>query len=159
MSSFPHIDEYERYEKISNGFTNLNQHSNNRVLDKVFTPKDIISHALSTPSYTSHIPSPSQFYTPCEKCHVPSPFVISQCRRACVMHQQSFFQKENFNHVRKQGRQDRTSSVTISVNDKRLHANLLHDRWNCRWKKDVISQRLEISKVLIGRPIDADQNV
>ncbi|GET61119.1 hypothetical protein GLOIN_2v1781434 [Rhizophagus irregularis DAOM 181602=DAOM 197198] len=58
MSSFPHIDEYERYEKISNGFTNLNQHSNNRVLDKVFTPKDIISHALSTPSYTSHSKKP-----------------------------------------------------------------------------------------------------
>ncbi|PKK60381.1 hypothetical protein RhiirC2_793399 [Rhizophagus irregularis] len=58
MSSFPRIDEYECYEKISNGFTNLNQHSNNRVLDKVFTPKDIISHAPSTPSYTSHSKKP-----------------------------------------------------------------------------------------------------
>ncbi|PKY61325.1 hypothetical protein RhiirA4_486149 [Rhizophagus irregularis] len=31
------------------------------------------------------------------------------------------------------------------VNDKRSHANLLHDRWNRRWKKDIISHRLRIS--------------
>ncbi|CAB4376307.1 unnamed protein product [Rhizophagus irregularis] len=70
---------------------------------------------------------------------------MSQCRYACVMYQQSFFRKENFNHVRKQGCQDRTSPITISVNDKRSHANLLHDRWNRKWKKDVISQRLGIN--------------
>ncbi|CAG8452375.1 8070_t:CDS:2 [Rhizophagus irregularis] len=130
MSSFLRIDDYESYEKPNNDFTNLNQHSNKRVLDKISTRKDIISHAPSTPSYTSHI---------------PSPFVMSQCRRSCVMHQQLFFRNDTFNNVRNHGRQDLTSTITTPVNDKRSHANLLHDRWNCRWKKDVVSQRLGIS--------------
>ncbi|CAB4402213.1 unnamed protein product [Rhizophagus irregularis] len=37
------------------------------------------------------------------------------------------------------------STPTPMVNDKRSHANLLHDRWNRRWKKDIISHRLRIS--------------
>ncbi|POG65686.1 hypothetical protein GLOIN_2v1781434 [Rhizophagus irregularis DAOM 181602=DAOM 197198] len=248
MSSFLRIDDYESYEKPNNDFTNLNQHSNKRVLDKISTRKDIISHAPSTPSYTSHSKKPFnkpsssssplndlpqntndihlKIYTndyhmkstpifyhntsstlndkyrisyrllarkemissrannlrehntttrtffnftykkyhfhfgiyplfsttitftvlhPCNKCQVPSPFVMSQCRRSCVMHQQLFFRNDTFNNVRNHGRQDLTSTITTPVNDKRSHANLLHDRWNCRWKKDVVSQRLGIS--------------
>ncbi|GET54073.1 hypothetical protein GLOIN_2v1784798 [Rhizophagus irregularis DAOM 181602=DAOM 197198] len=57
----------------------------------------------------------STFYDSREHCQVPSPFVMSQCRRACVMHQSIFFHNENLNG------------------------------WNCRWKKDVISHRLGIS--------------
>ncbi|PKC64564.1 hypothetical protein RhiirA1_442775 [Rhizophagus irregularis] len=87
----------------------------------------------------------STFYDSREHCQVPSPFVMSQCRRACVMHQSIFFHNENLNNVRKYGRQNPTLPATSMVNDKRSHANLLHDRWNCRWKKDVISHRLGIS--------------
>ncbi|GBC52622.2 hypothetical protein GLOIN_2v1784798 [Rhizophagus irregularis DAOM 181602=DAOM 197198] len=230
MSSFIRIDDYESYEKLNNGFTTLNQHSNKRVPDKVSAPNDIISHVPSTPFCTStskipsthissshspvgkfplkvffskfHVTRPyragynkiyeirrsrsyffelddlppntndlhfkiytndyhmkstpisyrntsstpndivkyrfyfgiyipcsqqqslSPFYPLCEECHVPSPFVMSHCRRACVMHQPSFF---------------------LLANNKGSHANLLHDRWNCRKKKAIISQRLGIS--------------
>ncbi|CAB5206534.1 unnamed protein product [Rhizophagus irregularis] len=70
---------------------------------------------------------------------------MSQCRRACVMHQSIFFRNENLNNVRKHGCQNPSPSETNMVNDKYSHANLLHDRWNCRWKKNVISHRLGIS--------------
>ncbi|PKB98698.1 hypothetical protein RhiirA5_430949 [Rhizophagus irregularis] len=267
MSSFIRIDDYESYEKLNNGFTTLNQHSNKRVPDKVSAPKDIISHVPSTPFCTSpsktpsthisssrspvgkfplkvsfskfhvtrpyragynkiyeirrsrsyffelddlppntndlhfkiytndyhmknrllarkemissranssrerntttrtffnftykkyrfyfgiYIPcsqqqSPSPFYPLCEECHIPSPFVMSHCRRACVMHQPSFFRNDTFNNVRKQGHQAITSTTIVPANNKGSHANLLHDRWNCQKKKAIISQRLGIS--------------
>ncbi|PKY63053.1 hypothetical protein RhiirA4_490814, partial [Rhizophagus irregularis] len=46
----------------------------------------------------------SPFHTPSEKCQVPSPFVMSRCRRACVTHQSSFFKNEILNNVRQHGR-------------------------------------------------------
>ncbi|POG62847.1 hypothetical protein GLOIN_2v1784798 [Rhizophagus irregularis DAOM 181602=DAOM 197198] len=235
MSSFIRIDDYESYEKLNNGFTTLNQHSNKRVPDKVSAPNDIISHVPSTPfcTSTSKIPSThissshspiyeirrsrsyffelddlppntndlhfkiytndyhmkilprkiqqkffpfirdrllarkemissranssrernttmrtffnftykkyrfyfgiyipcsqqqslSPFYPLCEECHVPSPFVMSHCRRHQAI----------------------TSTTIVLANNKGSHANLLHDRWNCRKKKAIISQRLGIS--------------
>ncbi|PKY58078.1 hypothetical protein RhiirA4_479686 [Rhizophagus irregularis] len=78
-------------------------------------------------------------------CTVPSPFVMSKGRRACVSHQPSFFKNNILHNVRNVQNGKQREHPNAFLNDKSSHANLLFNKWNRREKKQVHSQRLGIS--------------
>ncbi|GET65559.1 hypothetical protein GLOIN_2v1781434 [Rhizophagus irregularis DAOM 181602=DAOM 197198] len=62
------------------------------------------------------------------RCMVPAPFVMLNCRRACVMHQHAFFKSNLYHNVRTDNNNTRTISASGVVNSKQSHGNLLHQR-------------------------------
>ncbi|CAB4440445.1 unnamed protein product [Rhizophagus irregularis] len=60
------------------------------------------------------------------KCKVPTPFVMSHGRRACVIHQGLFFKERAFKNLKTKKLEENKMPLT---NDKSSHANLLHHQW------------------------------
>ncbi|POG82770.1 hypothetical protein GLOIN_2v1493568 [Rhizophagus irregularis DAOM 181602=DAOM 197198] len=70
-------------------------------------------------------------------CRVPSPYIMSHNRRACVSHQKNL---DIFHNIKKP-----TLLSDDNINNKQFHATLIHKRWQHRTKKHVNSNRLGIS--------------
>ncbi|EXX76955.1 hypothetical protein RirG_028280 [Rhizophagus irregularis DAOM 197198w] len=142
----------------------------NFIRDKLLARKDIIrSRANSHTSRNIHTRTFFNFtykkyrfylglYIPCHhlsptpgigprpsSCAVPAPFVMSKCRRACVMHQHTFFKSNLYHNIRIDNNDTRIINASGVVNSKQSHGNLLHQRWNNRVKKKIYSNRLGIS--------------
>ncbi|PKY57644.1 hypothetical protein RhiirA4_478839 [Rhizophagus irregularis] len=74
-------------------------------------------------------------------CNVPAPFMMSDFRRACVIHQPQFFKHNTFQNTKK----SKTKGKNKIINNKINHANLLYSRWRKSEKKTIFSRRLGIS--------------
>ncbi|PKC00046.1 hypothetical protein RhiirA5_428774 [Rhizophagus irregularis] len=96
------------------------------------------SHDHTTPGFSGYTP-------PKTICNVPAPFMMSDFRRACVLHQSLFFKNDVFTHIKHPKKTLNTDLTTPSVNPKIYHANLLHTRWHSHRAKRIYSQRLGIS--------------
>ncbi|PKK61875.1 hypothetical protein RhiirC2_791201 [Rhizophagus irregularis] len=142
----------------------------NYIRDKLLARKEIIrSRANSHKTRNTHTRTFFNFtykkyhfylglYIPCHQhsttsgigsrpsCYiVPAPFVMSNCRRACVMHQRAFFKSNLYHNIRNGNTNTRLTNASGFVNSKQSHGNLLHQRWNNRVKKKIYSNRLDIS--------------
>jgi hypothetical protein len=76
-----------------------------------------------------------QLFKRCKECSVPSPFVMSQDRRACVMHQKYFFSRIDNTNV--DLNQEKPSKVTESER--------CFQKWHNKSITSVKSHRLGIS--------------
>ncbi|EXX69622.1 hypothetical protein RirG_094400 [Rhizophagus irregularis DAOM 197198w] len=72
-------------------------------------------------------------------CHIPSPFVMTNNRHACVDHQQEFFRTRLFHFTKHNSLQDQ-----VLLNSKTSHATHLYHRWNEGTEKQIFSRRLGI---------------
>ncbi|GBC40217.2 hypothetical protein GLOIN_2v1828645 [Rhizophagus irregularis DAOM 181602=DAOM 197198] len=72
-------------------------------------------------------------------CHVPSPFVMTNDRHACVDHQKEFFRNRLFHFIKHDSPRDQVLS-----NNKTSHATQLYNRWKEGTEKEIFSRRLGI---------------
>ncbi|GBC15402.1 hypothetical protein GLOIN_2v1814432 [Rhizophagus irregularis DAOM 181602=DAOM 197198] len=95
---------------------------------------DCTSDLLSDkPAFLTHTPKTLHF------CQIPSPFIMSHHRRACVMHQKKFFSTE-VNHFLCS-----TQNLKNEINNnKSTHASNVFNKWISHTKKEVYSNRLGI---------------
>ncbi|UZO13027.1 uncharacterized protein OCT59_004533 [Rhizophagus irregularis] len=96
------------------------------------------SHDYITPGFPGFTP-------PKTICKVLTPFIMSDFRRACVLHQPSFFKNDVFIHIKNVKTELNVDSTNPSLKPKIFHANLLYTHWNRHRTKRIYSRRLEIS--------------
>ncbi|PKK69113.1 hypothetical protein RhiirC2_832594 [Rhizophagus irregularis] len=96
-------------------------------------------------SYDHIIPGFSGYTPPKTICKILAPFIMSDFRRACVLHQPSFFKNNVFTFFKNPKKALNIDHTTPSVNPKIYHANLLYTRWNTHRTKRIYSRRLGIS--------------
>uniref|UniRef100_U9UFP4 DUF8211 domain-containing protein n=3 Tax=Rhizophagus irregularis TaxID=588596 RepID=U9UFP4_RHIID len=96
------------------------------------------SHDYITPGFPGFSP-------PKTICKVPTPFIMSDFRRACVLHQPSFFKNDVFIHIKNVKKELNVDSTNPSLKPKIFHANLLYTHWNTHRTKRIYSRRLGIS--------------
>ncbi|CAB4479750.1 unnamed protein product [Rhizophagus irregularis] len=70
---------------------------------------------------------------------------MSDFRRACVLHQPSFFKNDVFIHIKNVKKELNVDSTNPSLKPKIFHANLLYTHWNTHRTKKIYSRRLGIS--------------
>ncbi|PKK67517.1 hypothetical protein RhiirC2_783404 [Rhizophagus irregularis] len=94
----------------------------------------------------THITSGFSDYTPAKSiCRVPAPFLMSDFRRACILHQPLFFKNDVFTHIKNPKKDLNIDNTDSSINPKVYHANLLYTRWNIHRIKRIYSKRSGIS--------------
>ncbi|PKC55905.1 hypothetical protein RhiirA1_474831 [Rhizophagus irregularis] len=93
----------------------------------------------------SHNHSTPGLILPKGTCQVQTPFMMSDFRRACVIHQPLFFKNDAYKNIKPRKNKSNAPPRIRNINHKTYHANLLYDRWRKNEKKIVISRRLGIS--------------
>ncbi|EXX71130.1 hypothetical protein RirG_081260 [Rhizophagus irregularis DAOM 197198w] len=91
-----------------------------------------------------HVNDPEHFHKDTQ-CGIPTPFVMSQHRCACVTHQHIFARTQCFNNIKQKNAQNPAIIPKDFANTKASHANLLYYRWLDGKTKRITSRRLGIS--------------
>ncbi|CAB4386735.1 unnamed protein product [Rhizophagus irregularis] len=89
-----------------------------------------------------HVTTPKRTET---QCGIPTPFVMSQHRSACVTHQHVFSKTQYFKNIKIKDKPKLEHTSTDFTNNKSSHANLLYYRWLNGKSKRITSRRLGIS--------------
>ncbi|POG82948.1 hypothetical protein GLOIN_2v1469460 [Rhizophagus irregularis DAOM 181602=DAOM 197198] len=113
-----------------------------------FTYKRYRFHfGIYTPCSHNHITPGFSDYTPAKSiCKVPALFLMSDFRRACVLHQPTFFKNDMFTHIKNPKKELNIDITDPSITPKAYyHANLLYTHWNTHRTKRIYSQRSGIS--------------
>ncbi|EXX72643.1 hypothetical protein RirG_067450 [Rhizophagus irregularis DAOM 197198w] len=90
------------------------------------------------------INNPEHFHKDTQ-CGIPTPFVMSHHRHACVIHQRTFSQNHCFKNIKKKPLPKSDDIPTDFINTKSSYANLLYYRWLNGKSKRITSRRLGIS--------------
>ncbi|POG57580.1 hypothetical protein GLOIN_2v1791632 [Rhizophagus irregularis DAOM 181602=DAOM 197198] len=112
-----------------------------------FTYKRYRFHfGIYTPCSHNHITPGFSDYTSAKSiCKVPALFLMSDFRRACVLHQPAFFKNDVFTHIKNPKKELNIDITDPSITPKVYHANLLYTHWNTHRTKRIYSRRSGIS--------------
>ncbi|PKK67416.1 hypothetical protein RhiirC2_714136 [Rhizophagus irregularis] len=91
-----------------------------------------------------HLNDPTHFHND-RQCVIPTPFIMSQYRSACVNHQHYFSKTQCFKNIKIKDKPKLEHTSTDFTNNKSSHANLLYYRWLNGKSKRITSRRLGIS--------------
>ncbi|PKK67457.1 hypothetical protein RhiirC2_783479 [Rhizophagus irregularis] len=91
-----------------------------------------------------HLNDPTHFHKDTQ-CGIPTPFIMSQHRSACVNHQQVFSKTQCFKDIKTKDNLKLEQTSTDFINNKSSHANLLYYRCLNGKLKRITSRRLGIS--------------
>ncbi|UZO23841.1 uncharacterized protein OCT59_016171 [Rhizophagus irregularis] len=105
-------------------------------------PKDGKKTTLLVSLKKFHVTTPKQSDT---QCGIPTPFVMSRHRSACIIHQRTFSKTHIFKNIKKKHEPKSEHIPTDFINDKSSHTNLLYYRWLNGKSKRITSRRLGIS--------------
>ncbi|PKY57365.1 hypothetical protein RhiirA4_428932 [Rhizophagus irregularis] len=83
-------------------------------------------------------------YTP-PTCRIPSPFIMSNDRCACINHQKDLAKQNFFKNIKPKANKPIRQTTEDFIDNKASHANLLYHRWLSGQPKHHYSKRLGIS--------------